>query len=366
MVAILAANPMGQPLWIDRNAHRSVLSACIIGDYRPRWIYPPVLEGGLLLPIPAAASPVAGGLVLTRPTYDGIAGDISSWISAAHQAGYPVVVDEAHGSHWVGEVYPQSAIACGADLVVHGSHKNEATLTQTGLLHRVSSRVESDALQWWWRLLATSSPSYLLLAALDRLQWDRHQPGYAARWLELGERMRHLWTRLEQQGWAVLQPWAERAGYRADPARLTLLGPGPELARAFSRWGCVEKVTPGSCTLFVSPVNDLRWLDEAVRELTPVAAETAAEFKPACYPILATALSPRAAARGQARRVHLSNAAGKVVARAITPYPPGVPIAVPGEVMSADAVEWIMRWRRVYAADVEGVSSQDEIWILDL
>jgi len=359
MAAILAANPWGRRIWVDRNAHQAVLHAFILGDYIPQWIYPPLLKAGLLLPIDDRPMPAdkPGGLVLTRPTYDGIAGPVDQWIDSAHQAGYTVVIDEAHGSHWTGDVFPRSAGLLGADLVAQGSHKSEATLTQTGLLHRYSDRIDDDAVDRAWALLATTSPSYLLLAALDRLQGERHQPAYFERWHSFGRTMFAVWDRLAEKGFLVLQKWARDHGYQVDPARLTLIGPGPIWARDLERVGVVEKVTPRSITFFLTPATPLEPLVEAIRQLPP-ADHPERELTAIPYPRLESALSPREAWNARHRWVPADEAVGRILSGPLIPYPPGIPLGWPGEVVSPDILEWLTDWREATGAAIQGIKQQ--------
>lgn len=368
MVAILASNPLGSTLWVDRSMHRSVLSALVIGGYQVRWMYPQVLPLGLGLPLTTFPEDFSGatGMVLTRPTYDGLAQHLGDVIGRAHAAGLGVVVDEAHGSHWIGPRYPLSAVYEDADFVVHGVHKSENTLTQTGLLHQRGERIDPREVDRWWRLLATSSPSYLLLGALDRLQQERHSLTYQSRWTEFGERVAAMWNRLSQQGIPTLQEWGRRHGFDVDPARLTFLGPGSEIAEFMQDWGEVEKVTPGSCSLLLSPDQDLSYIMKGLTA-RQWSIETGA-FSPMSYPQLATAFTIRDALSMPGRWVPLEAAEGLVAKDALTPYPPGIPVTVPGEVITAELIEWLQHWLSTVPSPVDGITFKEgrqSIWVVD-
>lgn len=368
MAGILAANPPGSTLWVDRTLHRSVLSALVIGGYQVRWLYPPLLEAGLTLPVNAFPEDFSGGsgLVMTRPTYDGLAGEIQTIIARAHDQGLKVLIDEAHGSHWQGPHYPVPALNLGADLVAHGVHKTQRTLTQTGLLHLKEGRVLPAEVDRWWRLLATSSPSYLLMASLDRLQWERRQPGYHAGWDVLAEQARNLWHTMQKKGLQLLQPWAERQGLAVDPARLTILGPGEHVKRRMQAVGGVEKVTPGSCTLILSPGQDLTKISEA---LDGEAFDKPPGLAPVPYPVLTSAISARDTWGRDGRWIPLDEAQGAVVKDALTPYPPGIPVAVPGEVLTSEMIEWLTRWIHTVPSPVQGLRMEEGrpwVWIVSM
>lgn len=367
MAGVLAAFPFESTLFVDRSVHRSVLSALVIGGYHVRWLYPSWLQAGLVLPLTAFPDHFAGvaGLVVTRPTYDGLAGPIETVIARAHGQNLTVVVDEAHGSHWQGEAYPASVLSLGADLATHGVHKSESTLTQTGLLHVKGERVSREEVDRWWRLLQTSSPSYLLMGSLDRLQWERRQPDTARRWDELAEGARILWRELEGHGLVVLQSWAESKGLSADPARLTILGDGPELRRQLAPWGEVEKVTPGSATLFLAPGESLDLLKQVLVELAQVADPP--DLSHTRYPRLSTAMNIRDAWGAPGDWVALEQATDCVVKDALTPYPPGIPLAVPGEMLTKDMIDWLMNWMGTRSSPIEGVryeKGRPYVWVI--
>ncbi|NMP23380.1 arginine decarboxylase [Sulfobacillus harzensis] len=363
IAAILAANPPGSTLLVDRSMHRSVLTALMIGGYRVEWLWPPVLEAGVLLPLEDFPESFAGasGLVIARPTYDGLAADVRESIQRAHAKGLNVVVDEAHGSHWRGASFPTSAIDLGADLIIHGVHKSDAALTQTGLLHLNSQRIKEEAVDRWMQLLATTSPSYLLLASLDRLQWERRQPTAQEDWQRFAGRMKELWNTLEKRGVHVLQPWAERRGLEADPARLTILGPGPELAEAVAAFGELEKTSPGSATFFVSPHQDLGRLIGALED---IGTSGDGGLSPIMLPRPPVVLSVRETWGRSSRWVPLKRARSLVLAEAITPYPPGIPVAIPGEQVSEDVKDWVLWWHGTGRGHIEGVRQEDgQLWI---
>ncbi|MDA8205063.1 MAG: arginine decarboxylase [Thermaerobacter sp.] len=368
MAGILAAFPPHSTLWVDRILHRSVLSALVLGRYQVRWLYPAMLSDDIILPLTEISPNFSGaqGLVLTHPTYDGLAKDLRDVIGRAHQGGLAVLVDEAHGSHWLGDSFPTSAVAAQADLVAHGTHKTEASLTQTGLLHLQGGRVSADDIDRWWRLLATSSPSYLLLASLDRLQWQRRQPQYGRQWRALADRVRGLWNTIENQGAVVLQSWAERHGFEADPARLTIFGRGAELRSKLASVGEVEKVTPSTCTLILAPGQDLSIIEKALSGIDFREAKIALTMTQ--YPRLNTAMPIHRAWNQAGQWVPLREAQGCVVKDALTPYPPGVPMAVPGEILSREMIEWLTQWMAAAAVPVHGLKYQEGnamVWVVD-
>jgi arginine/lysine/ornithine decarboxylase len=364
MVAMLAAFKPGARLWVDRTMHRSVFAALVLGGYDVQWLYPPLLHAGLTLPVTSGPGEwgKAEGLVITRPTYDGLAADIGPLVKSAHHGNLIVVVDEAHGSHWVGFPYPPSALRLGADLVAHGVHKTQETLTQTGLLHAQGPRVAADEIDRWWRILATTSPSYLLLASLDRLQWARRQPGYAERWIHAARKALALRDELAGQGWILLQPWAEAHGFASDPLRLTVMGPGAAIEDRVRLVGRVEKTTAESCTFILSPGQRLEKLRDALGASPLLPSAKAMEIVP--YPELKAPMRIREAWEHPGRWVPLAKAVGCIAKDALTPYPPGIPLAVSGEMLSHEMIDWLLDWSHTNRTPIQGIKRiNGEAWV---
>lgn len=63
---------------------------------------------------------------------------------------------------------PKNSVQCGADMVIHSLHKTLPSLTQTALLHVNGERVDRRLLARFLRIYQSSSPSYLLMGSMDR------------------------------------------------------------------------------------------------------------------------------------------------------------------------------------------------------
>ena len=105
---------------------------------------------------------------LTSPTYDGVVSDIRGIARRVHKRGGILIVDEAHGAHFgLHPYFPEEALSCGADLVIQSLHKTLPSLTQTALLHVRGERADRERLRRYLRGFQSSSPSYVLMAAID-------------------------------------------------------------------------------------------------------------------------------------------------------------------------------------------------------
>lgn len=374
MTALLAAAPFGSEIVVERSSHRAVLAGIILGGLHPVWVFPRTIAG---LPVPGsdddflkAITSRTRALVMTSPTYDGLVADRSELFATIQERGIVVIVDEAHGSHFFNhEGFPPSAIQMGADVVIHGNHKMESTLTQTGLLHRNTPRIDETQIEYWWQSLSTSSPSYLLLAALDRLQWERHQPFYHEQWESFADQVRRmLWPYLKQQGLDILQPlWEGTAGSFADPAKLTLLGNGQLWQDQLRASGSVEKYTAHSVTLILSPYQDLNELKQVLVAASHKMASISynlAPIVPFYWPHPQVAMAPHRALSAKRVKISIDDAVGEVAVMPITPYPPGIPLIMPGEIFEQDVIDWI---RQGDLSLVEGLIEEKGdhfIWVI--
>ncbi|HMO84325.1 MAG TPA: aminotransferase class I/II-fold pyridoxal phosphate-dependent enzyme, partial [Lacipirellulaceae bacterium] len=174
---VLAAVPPGQTILLPRNVHRSVASALVLSGARPQFLPHEVLpECGALglsaetVEAAIVAGPRPAALLVTRPTYYGLARTLEPIAAVCRRHGVALLVDEAHGPHlkFLPPGGPIPALDAGANLVAQSCHKTLGSLVGTAQIHvghnsPVSPAQVRDALN----LLQTTSPNYLQLASLD-------------------------------------------------------------------------------------------------------------------------------------------------------------------------------------------------------
>lgn len=175
--AISAVTKPGDTILMARNCHKAVYNAVYLRGLIPNYIYPTIVkEGNMAGSIDAGQIELAyhnkkeiAAVVITSPTYDGIVSDIEAIAKVVHAHGSILIVDEAHGAHFpFHKEFPKSAIDCDADLVIQSLHKTLPSLTQTALLHRNSERVSDKCVQKYLSIYQSSSPSYVLMASIER------------------------------------------------------------------------------------------------------------------------------------------------------------------------------------------------------
>jgi len=139
-----------------------------------------------------------GCIIITSPTYEGYTADVSEIAAIAHEHDISLIVDEAHGAHFPwGDMFPDSAINLGADIVIHGIHKTLPAFTQTALLHVCSERIDLAEIRRYLSVYQSSSPSYLLMGSIDHcLEYIRND-GIRDYNLYMG-RLKRIYDRLQE------------------------------------------------------------------------------------------------------------------------------------------------------------------------
>ena len=365
---LLGLAPPGSRVLLPRNLHRSLLHGCVLGQLRPVLFDLPFdAASGLWLPPTAAwlerVLEQAGSLaavVLLHPTYQGLAGDVAVLVDLLHRRGLPVLVDEAHGAHFgaaalPGGLLPASALAAGADLVVQSLHKAAGGLGQSAALLLQSGRVDAEAVQQGVLWVQTSSPSALLLvsaeAALNELH-SRRGARQLQRALRIGVQLREG---LASTGLPLVA--------NQDPLRLVLntaaLGINGLDADAWliERGVIAELPEPGCLTfcLGLVPPPALAWrLGRRLRQLQVALGGTPLPpFQPPPLPLVAEPELPVGQAwRAPSQTVTLAMAAGRLAAEPICPYPPGIPLLIPGERIDPPRATWLQRQRQLWPGQI--------------
>ncbi|HUW65863.1 MAG TPA: aminotransferase class I/II-fold pyridoxal phosphate-dependent enzyme [Spirochaetia bacterium] len=365
LALILAALTPGQQLVLPRNIHRSVMAAVIFSGADPVWVDPVYLAdfnltGGMRpQALHQALTQARPGAVLTvHPTYFGLAGDLKGLVKVAHEAGWPVIVDEAHGAHL--RFHPAllaDAMACGADASVQSTHKTGGALTQASMLHLKEGLLDTGRLMSALNLGQTTSPSFPLLASLDLARRNLVREG-RARLEEILSMAAVLRQRLAGcAGLAVLGPGDVPGGF-LDPTRVVVSTRGTGLTGyevahiLWERYSVrVELATP-DLILAILGIGTARedglGLATALEDICVREGRKTSGLSPVVWPPRpAKRLAPREAWFAGRRRVALAGAAGLVSAELIAVHPPGLVVICPGEEITPEVVEYLIQVRRL-------------------
>jgi arginine/lysine/ornithine decarboxylase len=206
-------------------------------------------------------------------------------------------------------------------------------------------------------MLQSTSPSYILMASLDlaRMQMATEGRKLLGKAIELAEEARARINRIAGVrclGAGQVEAWG---GFRLDVTKLTISVKGIGLtgyaasALLNTEFGIQVEMADLYNVLVIVSIGDRRDdLDRLVGGLEGLARRGSdrgarvADIS-AVPPVQETALacSPREAYFAPHASVPLSQAAGRVSADIVTIYPPGIPILVPGEIVSQTAVEYL-------------------------
>lgn len=365
--AMLSVVRPHEKLIIGRDVHKSVVSGLVLAGIRPVWVDPNWDTERHLAhpPSPAAfaaaldAHPDAAGAVVTTPTPYGTCSDLRALVRICHDRGKPLIVDEAWGAHLPFHPdLPTWAMDAGADVCVTSVHKMGSGLEQGSVFHRQGDLVTAVTLGACADLLGTTSPSVLLYAALDG--WRRHmvEDGSALydRTLALTHRTRRLIDEIDGLRVHGVEDFCgPDLAHDLDPLQiiidLSALGTSGYRAADWLRGHhrinthvCDHRRISAQLT-HADDESTARALLNGLRELAAHADVLGPGPHidiPAPREIrLEQAMLPRDAFFGVSERVPWDRAAGRVCTEMITPYPPGVPTALPGERLNEDVLRYL-------------------------
>lgn len=365
MTMVMSVAGPGDKIIVPRNVHKSVMSAIVFSGATPIFIHPEIdKELGISHGITPQAvekalhqHPDAKGVLVINPTYFGIAGDLKKIVEIAHSYDVPVLVDEAHGVHiHFHERLPLSAMQAGADMAATSVHKLGGSLTQSSILNVREGLVSAKHVQAILSMLTTTSTSYLLLASLDVARKQ-----LATKGRELIDKAIRLaeWTRRQINEIPYLYCVGEEilgteATYDYDPTKLIIsvkeLGlTGHDVEQWLRETYNIEVelsdlynilciITPGDSEreagLLVSALRRLS--DEFSHQ-----AEKGVKPKVLLPDIPALALTPRDAFYAETEVVPFHESAGRIIAEFVMVYPPGIPIFIPGEIITEENLKYI-------------------------
>jgi arginine decarboxylase len=355
IAAILATCNPGDTIIIPRNVHQSVISGLILGGTNPLFVMPEYdADWDIAHGVTAAAidhalqqHPQAKAVLIVSPTYYGVCCNVAKIAELTDHHNIPLIVDEAHGAHFrFHPDLPMPALEAGADVVIQSTHKTLAALTQAAMLHLKGDRVSPERIRRSLQLLQSTSPNYLLLASLDAARQQMATTGkpLLTQTLTLVESVsRKLATIPNIRVFNYPLPF--------DRSRLTItvtdLGITGFTADAIltEQFGVICELPSLRHLTFIFSIGttqeDADRLVSAIAQLTqqshtPEAIPAAIQFPPP-----ATVISPREAFFAAARTAPIDQAAGQISAELICPYPPGIPVLLPGEQITTAAIAYL-------------------------
>jgi len=353
---ILALGKPGDKVAISRTAHRSVLSALVLAGLEPLWLTPDIdSTTGIPLGIPVSElervlpeKPIA--LLLTEPGYLGTLSDIGALVALAHSQSMPVIIDAAWGGHFgFHKEMPAHVLQMGADALITSVHKALPGYSASALLLAQTKFLSAQRLEQSFETTHTTSPAGAPLASIDATRALLQTRGEEL----LGELLSNVahFKQKVQSEFSLpifLNPSDFPAG-RFDPTKIILranqLGAsGVAIENALGANGIRVEMADQDTVVFLATLADTRAdFDEVADLLIEIASTQQSAPRPSAtalsWSVVPTVgISMREAYFAATEMVSAADAVGRVSADLIAPYPPGVAVIAPGEILTEQIV----------------------------
>lgn len=341
---IYAVQHMEGEILIPRNAHKSVYNALNLTKQKARWMSMSVSEktgqyDGVMSLANIDLSKVKLA-IFTYPNYYGETFEIEEMIKELNRFNIPVLIDEAHGAHFgISSYFPQSSLNYGADIVVQSYHKTLPALTMGSVIYIKKSSILNESIQHYLSLLQTSSPSYLVMASLEKA--EKFYKEYEDE--QFIDNRAKLIDALEQAGFEV--------GRLSDPLKLIVSHnrlSGFEIQNIFEHSNIFIELCNHDFTLLVLPLwheSDRFPFNELLSRINhfKVDFKGKAEKEKRFYlPTHSSEYEPIEVE--DIITINLNKAADKISAIDVIPYPPGIPAILKGEYIQQDIVDSLLQW----------------------
>jgi lysine decarboxylase len=354
---VLALGAPGEKVAVSRTAHRSILSALVLAGLEPVWMSPEIDEAtGVPIGIGIAEleralteKPIA--VLLTEPGYLGTLSDLPTLIKSAHAQSVPVILDAAWGGHFgFHPELPQHALQLGADALITSVHKALPGYSASALLLAQGKYLNLDRIEQSFETTHTTSPAGAPLASIDGVRALLQTRG-----TELISGLLENVMRFKEQVQAefalpiFLYPSDFPAG-RFDPTKIVLrvqqLGAsGVEIEKDLQAAGIRIEMADRDTIVFLATLADTKAeFAELADVLIPILKrrqeqrrESATALSWSVVP--QRGISMRDAYFAKTEMVDATKAEGRISADLIAPYPPGVAVVAPGEILTTQILQ---------------------------
>jgi len=343
LAGICAVVGDGDKVIADRISHKSVYNAIELSGATPVFLLPEFHKDyGLSLGITPeliekalVKNPDTKLIILTSPTYEGAICDISGICKIAHRYNIPVLVDSAHGAHLGFSLFPESAVKCGADIVIQSLHKTLPSLTQTAICH-VSDKYYKAVMDKL-SVFESSSPSYLLMSSIDSCMDIIQDENLFSQWYDLVIRFRESAKKLKNL--KIIEK--DSCFFDYDISKIVIFtNDASRLSARLRDYNIEPEMTSLYYVLCMTGAGDTK---NTLTHLEKVLLEIDKEFSPfeisSLYPpVPQLGMNAKQAKHHPSEYVLPQEAYGRISAEYIWAYPPGVPIIAPGEIIDRDVL----------------------------
>ena len=371
---ILALGKPGDKIAITRTAHRSVLSALVLTGLEPIWLTPEIDQAtGVPTGIPVSElervldqKPIA--LLLTEPGYLGTISELPALIKKAHENSIPVIVDAAWGGHFgFSSHLPQHVLQLGADALITSVHKALPGYSASALLLAQGKLLNLDRIEQSFETTHTTSPAGAPLASIDgcRALLETRGDELTSELISLVESFKA--SVQENFDATIFLNTTDFLPQRFDPVKIVLraniLGlSGVDVERELEVANIRVEMADQDTIVFLATLadtaDDFKVLEKALvpilKSLQAPARKTQTSLSWSIVPTVA--MSIRDAYFADTEFVSAKEAIGRISADLIAPYPPGVAVVAPGEVLTEQIVHGLATTQKAgvriaYASD---------------
>ncbi|MBQ9598754.1 MAG: aminotransferase class V-fold PLP-dependent enzyme [Clostridia bacterium] len=339
---ISGAVKRGGTLLAAADCHQSVINACTLLGINIRFI-PKEIDCDFSVPlgtdtIEGFITPDTDAVIITSPNYYGICSNIKRIALDCHEKGIPLLVDEAHGAHFIGSGFPVTAVQY-ADAVCHSAHKTLNAMNGAAYLHLCGKYIDRERAKKAITMFQSTSPSYVIAATADTARAELEKGDMWKTTRELCESFRRATANI---GVSVLP--------NDDVTRIVLNFSGfqitgYEVESILSQSGIdIEMADMFNIVLIVTPANtkdemrSLWWTILNIAENVPKRENTIGITAP---PVCTETLNPSDAFWSEGEEIALNRSEGRIAKGTVTPYPPGVPVIVTGERIRREQIEYL-------------------------
>ncbi|MCL2874530.1 MAG: aminotransferase class I/II-fold pyridoxal phosphate-dependent enzyme [Defluviitaleaceae bacterium] len=366
LAALLSTVSSDDELLLARNSHVAAYNGLVLSGAFPRYVYPQITPQGLCGGVLAQdienellKNSKIRAVLITSPTYEGFCSDIKGIAKVVHRYGKILIVDEAHGAHFgYHPAFPASAITQGADISIQSLHKTLPAFGQSSVLHLSGNRVDAAKIKHSLNIVSTTSPSYIFLTGID-----------------------FLFSKTLKKPFDIFEKYIQNLAKFEDSIKHieNIEMPAKPLKGKFG----ILDIDIGKLVFFIKlgsltghDVSDILLRDYKVQVeaayLRHIIAMTSIADKEEGFLRLSRgingihkmlkngneydiinncdyvkaniALSPRCAFNCEKDFLPLDESIGKICGEFVVPYPPGIPIVAPGEIISEDIIEVVKKY----------------------
>lgn len=360
-IALAAITKPGDKILVQRNCHKAVYNAMILNRLNPVYVYPNynqkyhIMTGIDPNDVDEALSKDKDikAVVITYPNYYGVCSNLEAIAKIVHKHNRILMVDEAHGPHMTfSKRLPKSALECGADIVIQSTHKTLPSFTQTSMIHVGSDRVDINKLRDRFQLFTTTSPSYLFTASNEiataymdtdeakmRLEWNIDKCEETIKRLNQIDRV-FVFTGDEE----------DKTIYAKDNTKILFRIDGIKATQVkkdlYTKHNIRIEMTDYYYALaLTSLMNEERDYERLITAVEDLAKNSPYEE---IVPMKVEITMPKIimpiyeAYHSNKKQIDLKDSIGRISATSIIPYPPGVPLVVPGEEITEEVYDQIV------------------------